>query len=77
MKGKEKMYYYKYVVELCCDDNEICSDCGITCGSTYNEAITRVINYHGLEEIKSIFLEEWAYKDCLSIDEYTLEQINK
>jgi hypothetical protein len=63
--------YYEYEVLL--QDNE--SYCGVTYGSSFNEALNNVLDFYSAENIASITIAPWSVNGCLIISKEVLETL--
>ena len=72
------MYFFKYVVEFTSYDGkeiQYNTEQGITFGTNYQEAITRVIKYYGEDNITSVYLTMWSDRECMPISEKVLDNL--
>ena len=64
------MVFFEYKVNfLPSDSTEIAEERGLVSASNYVEAINKLMEYFGEENIIDIYLQAWDTCDCLSLDE--------
>lgn len=70
-------YFFAYKVEFVDDgDNKQKERTGLTFGTTYTEAMTRICDYYGNDNIISVNLQDWT-ETPIEIPEDILKKIEK
>ena len=73
----EQLYFYYYVVTYgettLQDEYKEITTSGITIGKTYNEAVARLVDYYGDDEITSLVVR--FYQDCDILEDDKIKEL--